>query len=218
MPFDGFTKEALGFYQDLRDNDWDLNHYNSIKPIYHKQIKPVMEEMLDDLAFQLQSKIKIMHPDSKRLGEPYPRKVSPTAWGAITKLGAKKGKQLFIAMRPQTIRIGLYIPQKNEREGPVEDFKKMISKIYNQPEEFLRLLDEAKQHGLVLCRSPETKDLAKDVVDLELDSEKPHLAIHSHGHFDLVVSYPISMGAEPALAEEASRIFEALVPMWEYLS
>ena len=218
MPFDGFTKEALGFYQDLKNNDWDLDHYNNVKSIYHQQIKPVMEEMLDDLAFQLQSKIKIEHPDSKRLGEPYPRIVSPTAWGAITRTGAKKGKQLFIAMRPQTIRIGLYIPQQSKREGPVEDFKKMISKIYNQPEEFLRLLEKANKQGLVLCHSPDPKDLALDVVELKLDSDKPHLAIHTHGHFDLVASFPITKGADPALAEEASRILEALVPMWIFLS
>ena len=55
MTFNGFTQETLDFYPRLRAGGNTTQAYNSMKPVYHKYVKPQMIELLEHISHSLES-------------------------------------------------------------------------------------------------------------------------------------------------------------------
>ena len=71
MTFNGFTQETLDFYPRLRAGGNTTQAYNSMKPVYHKYVKPQMIELLEHISHSLESNIPVLQYDSSQdLGLP----------------------------------------------------------------------------------------------------------------------------------------------------
>ncbi|MDP6742815.1 MAG: hypothetical protein QF544_07130 [Candidatus Thalassarchaeaceae archaeon] len=212
----GFSEDALEFYQYLRDNQYSTNAYNSRKIVFHDEIKPALTALLDEAASVIvPTNSDIQHPDTERLGSPHNQGgPSGFAWGALTRNNKNRRNdlQLFVALRPQSIRVGLYVSRKFAK--PV--FQRTIRNIYREPEKFCELLDELFSCGILMCEPCDNRDLGHSNI-LEYERDCPNIAIGENNELDLFKSFTLEDGSNKEFVDEVINVFSSLIPMREFL-
>jgi len=214
--FRGFTDDALDFYQFIHDSGFSTDSYNSRKSVFHEDIKPQLNLLLEQAADAIVDLSPgIQHPDSDRVGNPFTRGgARGFGWGALSrpKKNRRSDLQLFVALRPQTIRVGLYA----SREYGKAVFSRLMKHIYRNPEEFCKLLDGLEPEGIILCEPAGNKDLGQ-MVPLQFVRAAPNVAIGEQNEIDLLKSFPIADGGNPEFVLEVINVFRLLIPIREFL-
>ena len=217
MTFNGFTQETLDFYPRLRAGGNTTQAYNSMKPVYHKYVKPQMIELLEHISHSLESNIPVLQYDSSQdLGLPHTRGGAVNyAWGAITRKGETKHTdlQFYVALRFDYLRFGIYT--KNEKKSQ-NIFNEIYRKINNNKTEFLGMIDALESEGIFITTKISNEESGKPK-PLVLRRDFPADTILRDGTFNVMTAIPIEELPNINVGDAVVDAFMKIVPLYRFV-
>ena len=207
--FEGFTPETIDFLWGIRMNnnrDWFTAHKKEYVDTLYEPMKALSQELFQ--PYQKPGnimKVSRIYRDA-RLHHPLPYKES--LWCCIHRDGDYWMERpcVFLEINPDGVMYGFSVFRP--KTGYMEDFRRAIAA---RPGEFLELMAQTQERAGL----PVTAECYKKPKETENPALAPYFAWRRE--ISCIRTEPVSEDIfGRGLAERAGKLFEALVPVYDY--
>ena len=211
------SQDALSFYSKLREENYDTDSYNSMKTIYHDEIKVKFGELLQHLSSMLSVAIPQLEFDmDDDLGSPFVHgHAAKYAWGAITRRGKTKHTdlQFYVAMRFDYLRFGIYT--KNEKKT-IPVFGEIYRKIMKNNNQFLDLIDELASEGIFLTENISDDESGKPKI-MKINRKYASESILRDSTFNVMTGISLEELEGVDIVPIIMNNFSKLIPIYKFV-